>query len=77
MSSSATYNIQKCHLIARTVEVATMDITTMKMMTVRNVNIITLFTKLVSLGALVVVIATFLATMLMLMGLQDLKCKSE
>ena len=76
MSSSATYNIQKCHLIARTVEVATMDITTMKMMTVRNMNIITLFTKLVSLGALVVIV-TFLATMLMLMGLRDLKFKSE
>ena len=76
MSSSATYNIQKCHLIARTVEVATMDITTMKMMTVRNINIIILFTKLVSLGALVVIV-TFLATMLMLMGLRDLKCKSE
>ena len=48
----------------------------MKMMTVRNINIITLFTKLVSLGALVVIV-TFLATILMLMGLRDLKCKSE
>lgn len=76
MSSSAIYNIQRCHVIATTVEVATMDIMTMKMMTVRNVNIITLFTKLVNLGVLVAVKIMFLETMKVLMGPRDLKCKS-